>query len=337
MRSLSTLLVSVLLAGAPALRAQVILSEIQFEDQWIEILNNGPNEVDMSSWSVYLATKTPNRTNNYWFGFPANSRMAGYQFLKLYWGKKIPTTTPPNELYTGDSNWHFLFGHGFEPLDRQQGALAICNTQLNAQMNSPGIFVDWIQWGGTGFKREDIAANQNLWQANSYVASVPTGASLSLLYFMDANPPPIAAYFFDFTPTPLIHNATPLGVENLGGNCSVNKDPSINLVNVGWPIHGNKDFSLVVENTQGAAFFERMIFLFSLEDKTAAWGNCMVNALGPNTLVTPQFGTLPGRTTVPVPIVDSSLIAKQVWAQALVFTPTLYYSFSNRVKLTISN
>ena len=338
MRLLPTLLTSTLLMSAPSVSAQIIISEISFDDQWIELLNNGPTEVDMSSWSLYLATNTTNRSNNYWFAFPANSRMSGFQFLRVHWGGKIPATTPPKtELYTGDTSWHFLFGQGFEKLDREQGALAICNTQLNTQMNNPGIFSEWIQWGVGGLKRENVAVASKLWTKDAFAPKPPVGSSLSLLYFLDANPPPLSAFFLDATPTPLIHNATPLGLENLGGNCAVNKNPAINLVANGWPIHGNKEFGLTIEFTQGPAFFETMILFLNIDGKTAGWGPCTVTALGPNTIMTPQLGTAIGKTVVPLPIFEPAAKGLAVYAQALVFTPATYYSFSNRLKITISN
>src|SRR5690606_13306929 len=64
--------------------AQVTISEVDASatQAWVELLNRGPNEVDLSNWSLYHATKTPHRSGTYWFAFPAGTRIAADGFLR---------------------------------------------------------------------------------------------------------------------------------------------------------------------------------------------------------------------------------------------------------------
>ena len=63
-------------------------------------------------------------------------------------GEEAAVEPVPGEVATGDSGPYFLFGLGAEPLPFAHGAIALLNSRLNEQMNSPGVFVDWIRWGG---------------------------------------------------------------------------------------------------------------------------------------------------------------------------------------------
>ena len=59
----------------PSLPGQVVISEVEFTagSQWIELLNRGNASVDLSGWSIYHATKTANRPNDYWWPIPTGT------------------------------------------------------------------------------------------------------------------------------------------------------------------------------------------------------------------------------------------------------------------------
>lgn len=322
--------------------AQVTISEIDASSTqaWVELLNRGANEVDLSNWSLYHATKTPHRSGTYWFAFPAGTRIAADGFLRIHWGAPLQATTDPREIYTGDKNWHFLFGHGFETLDPEQGALAVVRTSLNQEMNNPNIFEDWVSWGTSGFARENIAVQSmpfSLWKQGSFVPKPEGAASIALHPPLDADPTPLDAWLVDYSPTPLAVNIgenSAIALDPRG--CEVNKPEPVALRVEGIPYHGNKDVSLVVDHTQGPAFFEGLILMIANHGHTAPFGPCFVLELRPGTWMLPAMGTQFGSTTVPAPLIEPSLRGMAFDIQALVYTPSLYFSFSNRVRLRIS-
>lgn len=349
MKLIPSLLAATMAAVAsPELQAQVVISEISFESPaWIELRNNGGNEVDVSGWSLYQATKTANRSGNYWWGFPAGTRIKAGDYLRVLWGAPIQAPTDPRDFYTGDKSIHFLFGHGFEKLSPASGAIAVLNTQSNTQMNSVGIVVDWLQWGEAGFKRENLAtaASPQLWAANTFIPKGEADMSIALLYDKDANPTPPSAFFPDYTPTPLSHNADEYGVTTDLQPCGYGSHPIVELGLDSDPIHGNKDFALVLNNTRGPAFFE--VFMLQLRDDHATstqydplnWqGPCRrIDWTNATTFLwTPLYPTTTGRTKVEVPLLNPAIKGLKLQVQALVGN-TSYYVFTNRIFVTLSN
>ena len=119
--------------SATAQTLQVVINEVNFTKsaQWIELYNPTASNVKLGGWSIYHATTTANRFGDYWWGFPANSEIKAGDYVRIHWGALIQTPTDKRNIYTGHTNWHFLFGHGFEAFDMTQGAIAICTTQDN--------------------------------------------------------------------------------------------------------------------------------------------------------------------------------------------------------------
>ncbi len=347
----SLMLAAATLAGLSAsdLTAQVIISEIDFTTTkpgaWIELHNQSPLDFDLSNFSIYQATNTPFRVNDYWWAIPTGTVIKGGDYLRIYWGGKIDVTSPPADkrnIFTGHTTWHFLFGHGFELLDPDQGALALCNTKLNSQMNNAGIFTDWIQWGGKNFMRGQTAVNSKLWASNT--TTIPVGAtdrSLIAIYSERnrVTPPPLSAYAYDHSPTPLGHNADPLVNKSLGGACSARTAQAYGLVGNGFPFFGNESFSLTISGTQGPAFFESMMLLFSLDSSTelSPMGRCHALKISNLVFFTPPMPTTVVSTTLPTPLhTPASVAGVNIYLQGLVIGPD-YRGFTNILQLTTSN
>ena len=337
MRLLPALLASTLIGSAVELPAQLYVSEVSFQTSpWIEIYNAGSQETDLSNHSLYYATKTPNRSGNYWFGFPAGTKVAGGNWIRVFWGAAIATPTDKRNVYTGSRNWHFLFGHGWEALNPSEGAVGIIKSKLNKDMNSADIFEDYVQWGRGGFNREAIAVASKIWAKDTFVAKQEVGSSMSLLYERKAKPTPPSAYFSDFSPSPLQHNSAPASVTTITTTgCGVNQPNPILLEGISIPVFGSKDFGLRVRNTQGPAFFERMTLFVSFTGATSAWGPCTVLALQSGTFIFPFMGTSNGSTDIKLPLLHPATAGRIMDVQALVFANN-YFSFSNRVKLVTS-
>lgn len=332
--------------AASDLSSQVIISEVDFDSSgaWVELYNQSPIDFNLSNFSMYHATKTAFQIQDYWFAIPTGTVIKGKNYLRIYWGGKVPSTPPADKrnIYTGDTTWHFLFGHGYEKLDPKQGAIALCNTKLNSQMNNAGIFTDWIQWGGTNFKRGQTAINSKLWTSNTTSIPVgPTDHSLIVIYDERSrlSPPPLTAYDYDFNPTPLAHNASPLVRKSLGGACSASTSQLFGLDSNGFPFYGNKGFGLEVTGTEGPAFFEALALTFSFSSATAVSPivpSC--TGLDLNRLLTYTLHqTANGSTKIATPIhTPSSLKGATVFIQGVVLSPT-YAGFTNILKLTFSN
>jgi hypothetical protein len=223
MRALPTLLAATAcLAGAAP--SQIVISEVYFtrlaagDDEWIELRNLGVNSVDVSTWSIYLATDTPGAAKTYWFAFPANTVIGTQSSLRVHWmAPSQPKTLA--DVYTGNTVYHFLFGYGAEELGAAaSGALAVLDTQNNALMNTASVIQDWVTWGSgwsssTRPIRESLAVQANRWVAGESIAPPLEGHSIALAYPLNAEPTPAAAFFRDASPTPVL-NGNPLSGHN---------------------------------------------------------------------------------------------------------------------------
>ncbi|MFQ5506864.1 MAG: hypothetical protein ACE5F1_18995 [Planctomycetota bacterium] len=329
MKSPLSIVASALLTGflAATARSQVVLSEIEFTTNWIEIANLGQKSADLSTWSIYQATKTANRPGNYWFGFPPETTLDGGKLLRVHWLADNPTKTvlvagvtkgkptviglvaahgkPANttfkvtvsgitggsrslngehtasyvsptsfsipidttlatgtykggsvllnsdssiEIFTGKSIFHFLFGLHAEPLDGNQGALALMSTQSNSQVNAKEVIQDWVSWGTGGFKREDLAVAANRWVKGS-IAAAATGSptpSLAYAYSNVSSAHSNLDWFLDFSPTPGVENLGGAKAELFGAPCSKLLAPA-RMVSNGVPAQGNRFFFIGVD------------------------------------------------------------------------------------------
>ena len=246
------------LACAPALSAQqVAISEIEFESrnglgQWIELVNKGSSSVDLGTWSLYHATQTPNKPQNYWWGFPRGTILAPGKFLRIHWGAALKASTA-TDIYTGNSVLHFLFGLGFEALDPNRGALAIMTTQDSTKVDQASLYHDWVSWGTTGFKRESIAIQAGRWTFNSS-APAATGSprpTLAYDYTSLGRRHSGGEWFRDTTPTPLADNIGGAKVEHYGTACRGLLSKIYVQLNDGLPIHGNRDFNVLLDKSLG--------------------------------------------------------------------------------------
>lgn len=249
-------LLSTLFAGTA--RAQVVISEIEFTEGWIELTNRGTAAVDISKWSIYQATKTVNRPQNYWFGIPGEVKLQPAEFIRIHWMKPIPTTNnDPTEIYTGDTVFHFLFGLWAEKLDNTSGALALVSSQANNDMNTPSLIVDWVSWGTSGFKREDLAVQAGRWTQDSVApASLATPLpSLAYSYTNDGKRKSGADWFLDSSPTPKADNLGGAFAKAYGTSCVTNQLPIANQITNGVPTKGHNDFFWGIDRTLGTTEF----------------------------------------------------------------------------------
>ncbi len=329
--------------SATAQTLQVVINEVNFTKsaQWIELYNPTASNVKLGGWSIYHATTTANRFGDYWWGFPANSEIKAGDYVRIHWGALIQTPTDKRNIYTGHTNWHFLFGHGFEAFDMTQGAIAICTTQDNQQVNAANVFSDWWQWGTTGFKRESVATGNkpvSLWSPNIFAPKVPAGASLMRLAFLDKFPHPLSALRQDFSPTPLADNTEGVKAESIGSPCG-RKTVGCLLVANDLSYHGNADFSVTVKNTAG--IFENMLYIANLGKMTTYGGAPLIcDILDPAApgFTTPFFTTTPNSTMTKIPLTVSGTNGAKIYIQAVVFgsIPSGYESFTNRLAITVS-
>ena len=340
MRPLTILGAGALTALCAHLPAQVFINEVEFDpaDQWIELYNSGTETVDIGGWSIYHATMTPFRTGTYWWALPNGTQLFPDSYLRVHWGEPIDPTAPPFELYTGDSHWNFLFGHGYETLNPDGGALALCTTQDNFLVNNANIFHDWLQWGETGFARESIAVNNqpdSLWTSGTFLPKTDFIASLIRIDSLDSNPPPLSAYALDSSPTPNGPNTDGMSTSTMGTSCGLGSSPAITLTAEGSPFFGNADFAIRINNTQGPTFAELAVLVLSLDGATASYPG-----IGCSYLTSPAmigFPTDQGSTLIPIPILIPAAIGLTAYMQAGATNPTRELRFSNTLQITVSN
>jgi hypothetical protein len=320
MNALSAIRIAAVALIAAALPSQVLISEINFtpkdenDDQWLEIVNLGNDKVDLTTWSVYQTTKTAGMPNNYWFAFPPGTEIAGKAFLRLHWKAPVKPSTA-TDIWTGDTVFHFLFGYGAESISKVSGAFALLSTQENVQMNSPGVYQDWITWGDSGFKRENVAIAAGRWLANSFIASPVAEDSLALDVAKQAEPTPPSAYFRDSSPTPGADNTAGADVAAYGNSCSNGSLPAPSLGVLSVPAIGNRDFGLLVRNTTAN---EQGILLLSLSQGTGIpILGCPLWVGVPEPIVTAPIAIQQGDTRVPLPLLQDVLTPGTVYLQVV--------------------
>lgn len=235
----------------------VLLHEV-FADPhavWIELHNRSEHAVDLSAWSLHLATRTANQPQTYWWAFPPNTSIAGGGFLRVFWFQPAPPAPGPLDLFTGATPYHFLFGLGGEPLDPRRGALALLRSQQSSAMNSPQIIEDWVSWGEGGFPREQLAEQAQRWRTGQFAAAIPAGHSLARHTALAGTATPHAQqWFLDATPTPLAPNLSGGTVQSYGQPCAALGHhllgaPELQATSV--PVLGNPTFGLRITNTTG--------------------------------------------------------------------------------------
>ena len=249
----------------------VILSEIHPEESWVELHNLDHHAVDLSAWSIYLATDTPGRPNNYWWGFPTGSTIQANGYLRIHWLSPLPASPTPNEIHTGVTPPYFLFGLGADPLPADRGAMALLTSRFNSLMNSPSIFAAWVSWGASGFAREHLAEQANVWVEGHATGAITANHSLARNPTINNPLAPEQAWFRDGTPTPLQPNIAGAETQTIGRPCAPLGHRLLGtpqLVSRSSPIIGNSDFQLLVTNTTGL-LFETCVTAFAMAESPA--------------------------------------------------------------------
>jgi hypothetical protein len=344
MKPLSAALALTLATGiASTAPAQVVISEVNLtpqsgsDDRWIELRNVGPNKVDLDTWTIYLATKTPARANNYWFGFPRGTSVAAGAFLRVHWFAPVQASTA-TDIWTGDTVFHFLFGYGAEPLDPKSGALALLSSQQNIDMNDPRFYRDWVSWGEGAQKRESIAAQAGQWVLNSFVPAPEQKDSIAWISFRDASPTPVAAWFRDRSPTPLADNHPAAALGEYGSNCGEGSVPAPALVASSVATPGNQDFGFRIDGTTAGQITVLMLAA-KAGNGSISIGNCKIwIEIVPTPLILNVPSSTPS-TSIPLPMPVSGLTGFDVYAQAAVLKPASFfdYGFTQGVRVTVGN
>ncbi|HEX5052263.1 MAG TPA: lamin tail domain-containing protein [Planctomycetota bacterium] len=266
----AALLVSTLAISLPrCLPAQdVLLNEVRADgaDRWIELYNRGASAVDLSTWSLHFASRTPNVGQNYWWPFPAGTTIAANGFLRVHWFQLPPATPAPGELYTGTGNYNFLFGLGGEALVANAGALGLLSSQQNSMMNTASIFEDWVSWGDHDFVREHLAVEAGVWTAGRQAPPILPGNSLAReLAAVGVAATRDQEWYLDSTPTPMLPNFTGASVQPYGSACVL---PGNHLLGVPQlhtntpPLLGNAAFAFDIDSTTGI-YGEFVLVVFS--------------------------------------------------------------------------
>lgn len=335
----------------------VILSEISTSgtDRWIELQNRTNGSVDISAWSIYLATNTPNRPQTYWWGFPAGTVLSAGSFLRVHWYQAAPGTTSPGEIWTGNTIYQFLFGLGAEPLPTTAGAIALLRTQANTYMNNPVVFADFVQYGAAGLNREALAVQNGVWTAGAALPAPSSSQSLARNPALIGLAAPQAQWLLDDTPTPGSSNIGAASVAAIGSPCAVLGNHLLGapeLRATSTPLMGNSSFALQVTNTSGV-MLEHCMVAFSLGVLPA--GNAFllpqVPGGGCSLFIDPTMalgtmwvhtGTMTTDIPLPLPAAPMTLQGLTFSAQAIVFdlwqsAYPAYQGATNAVAITIGN
>lgn len=241
-----------------ALPAQdVLLSEVCADagGPWVELHNRSAATVDLSSWSLHLASRTVGMPQSYWWAFPTGTTLPAGGFLRVHWFQAWPTAAAPGELYTGNSVWDFLFSLGGEPLRADRGALGLFRSQLDSMMNTSSIVEDWVSWGDHGFVREPLAITNGRWTAGSHTPAIAAGTSLARnTGTVGSGLPHAQQWFTDSTPTPLQPNLSGAGVAAYGQGCAATGHHLLGVPTLrapSLPLIGNAQFRLELDHTTG--------------------------------------------------------------------------------------
>lgn len=245
------------LATAVLPAQNVVLSEVRADagERWVELHNRATFAVDLSSWSLHYATKTPSMPQEYWWAFPTGTVLGPGAFLRVHWFQAAPASPSAGDLWTGASPWQFLFGLGGEALSGTRGAFGLYRTQLGDYAATSTFVEDWLSWGDHGFSREPLAIAAGRWTANHHAPAIPANSSLAR---NEATIGTVAfheqQWFVDGSPTPLEPNLSGALVTAHGQACAVFGhhllgEPALRPLSL--PLLGNAQFGLAVDNTTG--------------------------------------------------------------------------------------
>jgi len=335
----------------------VLLHEVRADagGRWIELHNRGAAAADLSTWTLFHASLTPNMPQTYWWPFPTGTVLEPGGYLRVHWFQAAPgTPQPAGELWTGATPWDFLWGLGGETLRGERGAIGLLRSQNSALMSSASVVEDWVVWGQTGFSREFMATGAGVWSQGHYLPAIPVGSSLARdPALVDQVADADLAWFVDATPTPLATNQTGAVVESYGTPCTL---PGHHLIGqpllraTSEPLRGNAAFALTVDSTLGL-YGEFVAFGFAPSQGFAGMptilppypGPACAEAIDVTQLVTivmvpAQFLTTP----IPLPLVGlpPAVVGVELHAQALVLDLVVganppYQGLTNALRLVV--
>ncbi len=346
MKTQATLLSTALLLAAVSTPAQVVISEINItpqtasDTQWIELVNLGTTKVDLSAWSLYVATGSPGMPGNYWFGFPTGVEINSGAFLRVHWRAFQTPSVTPTDVYTGTSVFNFLFGYGSEPLQKGAGAIGLIASQANLDMNNPALVRDWVSWGVSGLPRESVAIQGGKWIAGQVVPAPSQDPnnkdSLAINYAASGEPTQASAFYRCSRPTPGAHNHTPAAVETYGSSCNRGAVNAQQLGAQSIPAVGNRDFALRITNTTANQTLALLMSPFQ-GNGTVEFAGCPLwigLQTAPITVVIPAQAVT---TNIPLPI-PATVSFGTVYLQAFATLggSQFDYGFTNGLSLTLS-
>lgn len=286
----------------------VVLSEIVADggDRWIELHNRGTTWADLSYSSLMYASDANGYPMDYWWPFPVGTMVAPQAFLRVHWYANGSGSLASGELYTGASPYGFLFGLGAVPLSNTRGAVGLLSTQLNGEMNSAAVFVDWVSWGAHGFQRENLAVQNGAWTANAQCPSIPAGQSLARIErAIGTAGTRDQEWFVDPSPTPLESNVGSMLTETYGQACTV----------LGHHLLGAPDLRTTAMPMLGSAQFG-----YAIDDTTGFFGESLLLAFGTAAAPAGLPSLLP---PLPGPLCRESIDTRTVFATFLMPTHVL--------------
>lgn len=348
---------TVAFAATTATAQNVLLSEVGTDSRggWVELYNRGTTAADLTGFSLYLATATPNQPQTYWWGFRAGTAVPAGGYLIVRWLQPVPSVPVAGEVATGSSPYDFLFSLGSEQLPLARGALALLRSQRNVDMNDPAMFADWVSWGQGSLSRESIAAQAGVWTAGHAAPSVPSIGSLARHPGVAINGQPEASWFVDATPTPGADNVGPAAIASLGTPCAPIGHHLLGLptlTTTSMAVLGNGTFGLRVSNTTGV-YLEHCVLALATASTPGVTGllapapgdaGCLVRLDPSSIFATVTVHTNVVATTMPMSLANlpASLTGMQFFAQALVYDELAtawppYQGLTNALAITIGN
>lgn len=129
--------------------------------QLVELYNTDPVPVDIGKWNLCIRTV--------YKSFPKKTLIPGGGTLLVHLNADGAST--PTDFYTGP----YVDLHTTDSI----GLYGRITTM--ADFGNPAFIQDYVQWGGSGTAREDVAAAAGLWMAGDFAALPPEGHSLSYL------------------------------------------------------------------------------------------------------------------------------------------------------------
>jgi hypothetical protein len=253
-------------------RCQLIISEVKLlpanpsASRWVEVHNLGSDAVDLSTWAIYHASKTPGRPGTSWWAFPEGATLGPGGYLRVHWYAEFQPHTQ-TDYYTGNHILDFLFSLGGEELNPDSGALALLSDRSGLGTTLVSSYEDWVSWGEDGFKREELAVSNGRWQPGQFVPPLSSPGSIALNLdqrLEDGFVPSASAFFHDASPTPLRSNHQDLQVsEPMGWSCAIGSPnpPKLELLSV--PTAGNRDFGFRVRGSSGTASNQMVLIMVS--------------------------------------------------------------------------